>query len=314
MNNVIQAPSAGSVKGHYRLEVRDARTNNLKQVREFDNLVTDRLLKVYSGLYGASNMNFAIGNGNITPYPESNGIGNQISWKRFETSMIIQNPTAPDYVSARRLGTRFNAGFNSGASNNTITEVGIINDGNGLLCSWALITDDNGNPTPITVGTNEYLDVYYEMYYYPDLTETTGTFELDGTTYQYVAKPFDITTHSVRGLSGIHDIWSSVYDSSAIVEDLTYNYYGTVHKACTWTSPEGTDPRTVTYKLELNEGNFADNLIGGTRISTNYSDGHQRWPICTNTRFVFTPAIPKDNTCTLQFTFALPTFRRYTAP
>lgn len=308
MSNVIQAPSAGRVKGHYRLEVREVGTNNLKQVREFDNLITDHLLKLYSGQYSSTNIFIVVGTGTTTPYPEATDMGNQIAYKQFKYSEVICNPTAPDYVSGRRLGARFNAGD----INNTITEVGMTNQGNNKLCTWALITDDNGNLSPVTVGANEYLDVYYELYYYPDLTETTGSFVLDGTTYQYVAKPYAITNHVLHGISGIYSVWAAIYDSSAKVEDITYAYDGTVGKQCSWSSPENTDPRTVTYKLELNEGNFSDNLIGGARISTiGYSTN---WSISTNTRFVFTPAIPKDNTCTLQFTFALPTFRRYTAP
>ena len=305
MSNVIKSAGGGKVRGHYRLEVREAGTNKLKDVKEFDNLIVDRLLNLYSGQFGAQSQYITVGTSTATPDPTAVNMPGQIAYKEVSSSVVIQNPTAPDYVSGRRFGTRFNAG----AINNTITSVGTINNGNNTLCSWALILDDNGNPTSVTVGANEYLDVYYEMYYYPDLSETTGTFTLEGNTYQYVAKPYAITNHVLGGYSGIYDCWAAIYDSSAKVEELTYTYDGTASKQCTWLTADPPNPRKATYELGLTEGNFSDNLIGGARISTVSASNYN--PIRHNCRFVFTPAIPKDNTCSLKFTFALPTFRRY---
>ena len=312
MTSIIKSLNSGRVKGHYRLEVRKVGTNNLKKVREFDNLITDHLLKVYSGKIDVIDMYFVVGTG-TTPHKYTDlDLGNQIAYSKANSnSTIVINPTAPDYISARRFSTR----FNTGAINNTITEVGITNSGNSRLCSASLILDDKGNPTSITIGADEYLDIFYELYYYPNLEETTGSFELDGNTYQYIAKPYKMNSNAVNGVSSIYNVVASIYDKNAKVEGLEYTYNGLSQKDCTWLSVD-ENPRKVTYTLELNEGNLTDNLIGGVSLYTySYSsDGYGKSNITHNTRFIFTPAIPKDNTCSFKFTFELPTFSRYSEP
>lgn len=66
----------------------------------------------------------------------------------------------------------------------TWSEMGIV-DHNGLLITRALIKDETGTPTTITVLNNEYLEVSYTLRIIKYMPVQTGSLNVGGVTYNY---------------------------------------------------------------------------------------------------------------------------------
>ena len=70
----------------------------------------------------------------------------------------------------------------SGLNNVNVSEVGLAstysNATTYLLCTRALIKDNQGNPTTITVLSGETLEIYYKLWAVYDTTDKTGTINL----------------------------------------------------------------------------------------------------------------------------------------
>ena len=304
---MIKLGNTVSVKGHYILEKYDAKTNKLKQVLEFDNVILNQIFDaLYTGNEYYRNFEIVLGTGTSTPLPTNTGLDNKIVAASCSVNKLYSN-SAPDYAVANKYSTRFNAG----AINNTITEIGLrVNLDGYITASRSLILDNNGNPTSLTVAENEYLDISYILTYYPNLTETTGTFELDGVTYEYLNKPINVTNISLnfRGngyLGG--NLKLRLSDNNTPVDITTAlsssNSTGSISRS---TYITGTYKQRFQVTLELNQGNF-DTGIGSVTVHSGF--------IATNwNRITFTPKLPKDNTCQMTFQFESPQITQYTPP
>jgi len=62
------------------------------------------------------------------------------------------------------------------------------------LISRALITDGLGAPTTITVLADEYLDVTYQLRYYPPLEDVEGTITLNGVVYNTITRASSVNS------------------------------------------------------------------------------------------------------------------------
>lgn len=94
--------------------------------------------------------------------------------------------------------------YGTGVAAGNLTEVGVFpgNPGGtavapyyiGHLFSRALILDSNGNPTTITVLSDEILTVTWQLRFYLDLTDHTFTFNLNGAPITGVYRMFQAST------------------------------------------------------------------------------------------------------------------------
>lgn len=172
--------------------------------------------------------------------------------------------------------------YGTGVAAGNLTEVGVFpgNPGggavapyyNGHLFSRALILDSNGNPTTITVLSDEILTVTWQLNYYLDLTDHSFTFNLNGSpitgVYRMFAAssvPLEIasatrtTDYSITAYSG--DIVSAISGSPTgklgsinqntagmtvnnFVNDLSNT--GTCYCDCTATCPTNTVTGTIS--------------------------------------------------------------------
>ena len=190
-------------KGHFKLEVRDAETNDLKKVREFDNLITNRGLDGF-GLCLNPVSHCCVGTGTNAPAVTDTMLGayknraGRVSVSKPVTKFLNDNTL---YEESVVLYYRF--GVNTVTGN--LTEVGICNNYNqnhNDFCLWsrALILDEDNNPTALPVKENEYLDVYYTLYLYADATVKEFSFKIDDETYNATVKL--ISTHNALYNSG----------------------------------------------------------------------------------------------------------------
>lgn len=197
--------------------------------------------------------------------------------------------------------------FGEGVAEGVIAEVGFgPSSSNANLFSRARVKDGGGSPTTITVLSNEWLDVSYQVRNYPDHINTdgtpndgTGSIDISGTTYNYTVRPAlvnsvtyqrpDFTAQYATATS----VYGTVYGSDAALGAVTANPSATLSGnitssnsgAANATYNTGTYNRDVTYTLGLTAGN----LTGGIKAYL-FLTGFGGYQILLDA------AIPKDAT------------------
>jgi hypothetical protein len=211
------------------------------------------------------------------------------------TTNLMQNDTGAQasapYYGWRRMRFRFNAGTATG----NLSEVGV--GWNTGLFSRALIKDSNGDPTTITVLSNEYLDVTYELRLYPPLDDATFNVTISGTEYACVLRASDVT--SISYWPPVVGQQAQVYNTAGL-QIIAYNGdISAITARPSGVSATGFTPTgnaysnnsleaTGSWQLPLDSGN----LSGGIK-SIFFPTNHGAYQVS------FTPPLPKDNTKTL---------------
>ncbi|MBI1450376.1 hypothetical protein IL972_00290 [Acinetobacter sp. FL51] len=156
----------------FKLQVRKAGTDEITNESAWsENIVLDSGLARMS--VGDWYDRCCVGSGNSTPKAGQVALDNFIAstTTKQTTSSFIEITTKP-YHYGVRITWRFGIGVAAG----NISELG-IGWGNNNLWDRALVKDTGGNPTTITVLSDEYLDVISEIRVYPKDT-ITGAFDL----------------------------------------------------------------------------------------------------------------------------------------
>jgi hypothetical protein len=156
----------------FKLIVRKQSDNSIARESEFfHNIVLDTGLARMSA--GTWIDRCCVGSGNSVPVATQTALDNfrASTTNQNTTSTSVNTSTTPYYFSAKVTWR-----FPVGAATGNISEVGMgWSDAN--LWNRALVKDIGGNPTTITVLSDEYLDVVSEIRLYPELS-TSGTFNL----------------------------------------------------------------------------------------------------------------------------------------
>ena len=303
----------GSISGHFDLKVYDAYTGKLTNSRSFPNLITNQGLIAYCG--GGNIGDFVydiyacVGNGTSTPTPEDTTLASHLknsnkvssgTWK----SLIA--PTAPDWISGVSCTVRFNAGTFDGT---TITEIGITNgkSNNPVWCR-ALILDEQGQPSAIVVLANEYLDVTYTLYYHPKLDDTEFQFQMDGVTYNCIARTAFVSSQAFYlnyPLMGPYFSFGAVYNTQTLGDvtgEPVYSSGGRITLNIPPSSVAYSSETPYTFRrkfnLALSQGNF-DGGIGAALVRSTTINGMN-----PQTQISFTPKLPKDANTEMSFTLA----------
>lgn len=188
--------------------------------------------------------------------------------------------------------------FNAGTATGNLTEVGTGWASNDLF-SHALILDGGGTPTTITVLSDEYLDVTYELRNYLDKGDFTGIMSISGTPYDIAYRCAEIGT--------VPNITRALTDVTVVTRLDTYatQTLATVYFApsgssltatgATWgTYSSGNYYNDLTFSFGLPDGNHVGG-IGSAMISTSQCRFQMN----------FTPKIPKDATKIMTLTFRI---------
>lgn len=159
-----------------------------------------------------TNSGVQVGSGNTPPDPDDAGLETYVAGTTTtvstSSSMDIPNrvqkiTTVFRFTTGAAAGNLSEVGIGIGANNNT-SPTSAAKNGQPLF-SRALIVDEFGNPTTITVLSNEILDVVWEYYKYAPIADITGSFDqdIDGSTvsFDYVARPATTTTGSSWGIT-----------------------------------------------------------------------------------------------------------------
>ena len=131
-----------------------------------------------------------VGSGSAAPNFNDSAMNNFVAVTTSNQSAVTGSQSTAPYFAWVRVTRRFAAGAAAG----NLSEAGVGWDT--ALFSRALIVDALGNPTTITVGAEQFLDVTYEFRFYPKTTDDTGSFTLTGSiggTYDYIFRAAKVT-------------------------------------------------------------------------------------------------------------------------
>jgi hypothetical protein len=183
--------------GYFTLEavkMVDGKEIRRKLVDRFPNLITDIGLNRMG-----TNADYLgrcyVGSSSAVPVVTDTAMGNLIAWTAtISTSSTGIHSTSPYYAWVIKT-YRFAEGVAAG----NLSEVGIgyLDGTYNRTFSRALIVDALGDPTTITVLSDETLDVTYECRLYPKETDDTGSVTLTGNiggTYDWIFRPARINT------------------------------------------------------------------------------------------------------------------------
>jgi len=174
------------VGGRYRFSRVAGATGEVReQTPWIDNLITNNGLDLMNA--GDYLVTCCVGSGSTAPADTDTALAS-----------LVASTTSPSRVYGRQIATSpfyiyqiATFEFAEGAAAGNLAEVGVgVNSTN--LFSRALIKDGGGSPTTITVLGDEFLRVEYELRVEIPETDTTGTFDIGGTTYTWTGRAANI--------------------------------------------------------------------------------------------------------------------------
>ena len=216
----------------------------------------------------------------------------------LQSSSTGRNSTAPYYTGGRRTFR-----FNQGAAAGNLTEVGVTYGGGSSLFSRALIVDSGGNPTTLTILSDEWLDVTYELRIYQDLADKTFNITLLGVDHVVTVRPANVTTNpSYSSYFFDHFIsWYYYYSQCS-------HYNGTIGTITGSPSGIGSSEGGVSYGA-YSQNSLQRSIIYGVGLNdANLSGGIQSTIINTDKciwQVGYSPAIAKDSFKTLTMIYTL---------
>lgn len=284
-----------TVAGYYKLEAVNARTGRRRLLADwFPNLITniglDRI-----GNQGSALLRCHIGSGTAAPDVTNTALQ---SVSATTTSVQSTNRSVvtgpPRYVEVTKV-FRFGEGVAAGNQ----SEIGVGWDTGSALFSRALILDGGGSPTTITIQSNEFLDVSYQLRHYVPLTDGTGTVNINGTDYDWVARASEADSVEWVGNSGIASDFSTWQFRDGAIGAITTIPSGTT-ASVTGTNASytnGSYSRQHTINASISQANFA----GGIR-SARFAEGGASAIRTARYQIEFNPPIPKTSSHTFSLT------------
>ena len=182
MTNKFALKAAVELMGRYKLRVHDGRGNNRLETDWFDNLITDNGLN----LIGETKdflANFSVGSGSTAPANTDAALVSEVvttgSTQPGEGSYEGTVSRSIDAVQ-RKCSIIREYEFGEGVAAGNLSEIG-IGWYNTNLFSRALILDGAQSPTTITVLSNEFLTVTYELIVNQPTTDFSALISVDAT-------------------------------------------------------------------------------------------------------------------------------------
>lgn len=285
--------------GHFKLEAvgLDGRVRHLA---EFDNLITTLGANMLGGVNsGAIFTTLCVGSGNATPALTDTSLQTLVASTNTTgpASPVLSNSGSSPYYGITTIQWQFPIG---GATGN-LSEVG-VGFSTTALFSRALIVDNVGSPTTITVLSTEALYVTYTLRQYVPLTDVTGNVTLNAISYAYTLRAMNATAAFAWALfnGGDNPTLQNSAAYSGTIGAITGSPSGTASNASTLSTSaysSGSFVRDVSATWGLTQGNVggigAISLVfGGSQSRGDYQIG-------------FSPVIPKDSSHVLTMNFRL---------
>ena len=304
---IVDLPTAQpGARGFFKLEAirPDGRVRPL--TGWFPNLITD----VGLNRIGTNSYLIAchVGTNNTAPSDSDTGLAGYLAGTTTKQSDSEGARSSAPYYGWKRITYRFAAGVAAG----NIAEVGIASaaaNAGSVNFSRALVLDELGDPTTVTVLSDEVLDVTYEIRLYPPLDDVTGTITVTGSgDHDYTLRASNVTSNIA---------WGGVLGGRA-----SFSPYGTVHLSvyngtigAITSSPSGT-----SASVPATNNSYSNNSLTLTGFGTfglnaaNLSGGISAVRYVTSLgayQYSLDPIISKTDTKTLVLTNRI-SWGRYT--
>jgi len=289
MSQQIIMPTVG-LEGRFRIEIR--RNGILvKETPWFKNVITD-VGFTYWYTTGSSTPYLQVGSSNQAPSVTDTALASPVGVKRgLSYTATTKASAAPWYTE-----NTYSVVFPMNTIVGNLAEIGVYLSS--ALFSRTLIKDSSGNPTVISVVANEEVTVYYSIRQYEDLSDTTGSFKIGNTTYNYTSyamvEPNYIgcTDYILKSYYGY--VVTGTYAETEVPANVRQtNYHATSSYPVISSSQRNTTPEagnevnkitTVTFGYDAN----AKDTLPMKTLILRYNGNNPR-------RFVFDTPIPKDN-------------------
>jgi hypothetical protein len=291
------------MSGRFKLVRRKADTLEIVgETKWFDNLILNQGLERWAT---GNIIGFAkVGTSNTPPAYTQTALLGYVATSSLGGLTSSGTRATPPYYGFVIYTYRFDAGVAAG----TLSEVGVgwdIGNADDTLWSRALILDANDDPTTITVLADEVLDVLYELRLYPHLVDKISTKIISGESYDCVLRASEIfnTNSWARPDWGwnINTVFGVVYNGTLGPITTGPNGLAAGNSSHTVNAyVPGSLQRVVTSFFELNNGN----LPGGVTAFLGVTSAGEY-------KVSFSPAIPKDNTKTMNLSMSF-SWGRYT--
>jgi hypothetical protein len=280
-------------------------TGESRNLASFENLILDSGLNRLGN--GSVIVGACVGTGTTAPANSQTALANLLRVTTTEQSWTeLPGSTTAPYYAEHQVVYRFAAGAAAG----NLSEVGLgwgpnvgANTMGGLWCR-ALIKDSQGNPTTITVLSDEVLDIVYTLQLHPPTSDITGTFNLSGEAYQYTMRPSFVNNRSANGWSprsvtvtGINSGWGTAFTGG--IGAVTSGPSGAYTSIAVTPQTYVNDSKQAV--CSVNAGLNATNLSGGIRSIDLHMPGNS-WQ-AEFSRLSDGAAIPKNNTNVLTIPF-----------
>lgn len=257
-----------------------------------------------------------VGSGSTPPAFSDTALANLVA-----TTTTIQSEgtwtylTDPNPIIRKSIRFRFGQGVAAG----NLSEIGCAWSA-GLFCR-ALILDSLGDPTTITVLSDEWLDAEYthELHFSND--DITGTIELDGDDYNYILRPGGMMTQwSVGGSDparnlrffsqiavsgGTNKGGNGAVGTDAVAWNATVPNVSNIDTVENSSYVPGSFERDYTVKFGLNDGNVSGGIrtVIFTPMTTGLGAGGTLK--LGKMQAQFDPKIPKTGDDILELTFGV---------
>lgn len=294
-----------SVAGYYKIEATNFITGEKRVVADwFPNLITD----IGLNRIGQGNIHdrCMVGAGSSLPSVLDTSLQTQVAVTTTVQSVTHGTVSTLPYYGWARTTYRFSMGAAAG----NLSEVGVGWADNGVF-SRSLILDGSGNPTTITILSNEFLDVTYELRCYSPTDDSIFNINLAGQMY----------VCTVRAANATSDVWSPRFNNAVSLSGSfnTHVYSGVIGPVTGAPSGSSTSVTATTIPYDNNSLTRRGYGVFGLE-QANYAGGIQSARFVSRTRssgygigayqIGFSPAIPKDNTRTFRLDFGISWARR----
>lgn len=294
------------ISGHFSLVAVKIDGSGSRKLAEFDNLILNQGLdRLQTG--GAFNQYCRVGSGSTAPAVGQTALVSQVA----ATTNVMSNTTTADGSAPYPVVVAKTYRFSAGQAAGNIAEVGVgwAETAVGSLFCRALVLDGAGQPTTITVLSDEFLQVTYTLTIYPASADVLATVNLGGVDTQVTMRP---------ALLGGYMWNSSNFLAGAALDGMNQGFVGPGALGPVTGQPTGTQtslypssvPRPYTagsftrdadVTLALDQGN---SVPGGIKTWTIYFINWGGYQV------EFTPAVPKTNTQLFTLRFRLTLARR----
>jgi hypothetical protein len=300
-----EAGHRNELAGEYRMVVRRADGSIKRDTGFFPNLILDSGLNRIGS--GTAMSGCAIGTSAVAPSATQTALISRSAWTTTSQSNVSSAAASAPYYFQNDRTWRFALG----ALNGNFSEVG-VGWSDTQMFSRALIVDAGGNPTPITVLSDEQLDVTYRLRMYVPTTDWGGTFTIGGTSTTVTGRSIAVTTNWWASWGPPHN---NVPIATGITSDSGRAYAGPLG-AITAGNPGGT---YAGASSSCTSSAYVNNSLSRTgSVTFGLNDGNSAtFKVLTVTlgvfgqiQYDFDPAIPKNNTRTLVFNLSSSWARR----